>query len=71
MSPSALEILDGHFYIFEQGLGCHNVLLNIAIIAIICNIFHNIEYQKAVSGFYFEKKMHVELPWRRRTHAAV
>ncbi len=45
---------------------------NIMIFAVICDIFHNIAYQAAVTtswGFYFEKEMHVELRWQRRQHA--
>ncbi len=46
---------------------------NVAIFAVICNIFHNIKYQTAVMApldFYFEKKMHAELPWWQR-HCAL
>ncbi len=40
-----------------------------AIFAVVCDIFHNIKYQAAVtafSGFYFEKRLHAELLWQRR-----
>ncbi len=46
------------------------ILLNNAIIAVICNIIHYIKYGAAVmasSDFYFEKKMLTELLWRRGT----
>ncbi len=44
-------------------LGTH--IIDYHLMSVICNIFHLIKYRTAVTaslGFYFEEKMHKELP---------